>query len=463
NHVGFMKKIVLLIVLLLTFQYFTFSQESHLSDSLQNILKTAEEDSGKAALLIRICSEKWKYAEYAEAKKYADAALLLSGKIGFKNGVAEAYNQTGIVYWYVKDNLNALVCHQKALSLYEQSGNKTGISNVLNRMGHDYADMYNYPMALEYFEKALHLDEELDNQNGVSKNLDLIGFVYMKQSDFPKALDYYFKAAAIAEAIGSKRGISAVSHDIGEVYEKQNKLDEALKYALKGLTLALEIGEKHLIEEAYEGLEKIYLKMHNYQEAYNIRTRYDEIENFLRNTDNAGKIKQMQMEYEFDKKQVSDSLKIVKEKEIGEIKLQKLKAYTYMGFAAVAITILFLIFVYRSYSKQRMVNQKLKEAQQQLIRSEKMAAFGIMAKHVSHEILNPLNFMNNFSQISSDLTDEVIASTSEKEKEEITALIKENLTKIKEHGNRAAAIVSQLQELGNKGAAHEFFEKKKDS
>lgn len=458
-----MKKRLLLLITLNLFQHACFSQEQHFDDSLIIILKTAKEDSAKVKVLINICSEKWKYAEYAEAKKYADAALSLSEKIDFKNGVAEAYNQTGIVYWYVKDNLNALVCHQKALSLYKQSGNKTGISNVLNRMGHDYADMYNYPMALEYFEKALHLDEELNDQNGVSKNLDLIGFVYMRQSDFPKALDYYFKASAIAETIGSKRGISAVSHDIGEVYEKQNKLDEALTYASKGLVLALEIGEKHLIEEAYEGLEKIYLKMHNYQEAYTIRTKYDEIETFLRNTDNAGKIKQMQMEYEFDKTQVSDSIKIVKEKEIGEIKLQKLKAVTYIGFAAVIITILFLIFVYRSYSKQRIVNQKLKEAQQQLIRSEKMAAFGLMAKHVSHEILNPLNFMNNFSQISSDLTDEIIASANEKEKEEIAAMIKENLIKIKMHGKRAAAIVNQLQELSNKGAAHEFFEEKKKS
>jgi division protein CdvB (Snf7/Vps24/ESCRT-III family) len=46
----------------------------------------------------------------------------------------------------------------------------------------------------------------------------------------------------------------------------------------------------------------------------------------------------------------------------------------------------------------------------------------------------------------------------EKNKEEVTALIKENLLKINKHGKRAATIISQLQDHSNKGTAHEFFE-----
>ena len=380
-----MKKIFFLLIALFSFHQFSFSR-IELIDSLEAILKTSKEDTAKAGLLIAMCKEKWKYAEYADAKKYADDALVLSTKIGFKNGVAAAYNQTGIVFWYLKDNERALEYHIKALAMYDQTGNKEGISEIYNRMGHDYADMPDYPKALEWFRKAMELDAQLNNQSGVSKNLDLIGFVHMKLSDYPMALSYYFQALKIAEEIKSKRGIAALGHDIGEVYEKQNNLKEALRYATNGLSLALEIGEKHLIEEAYTGLENIYVKMRNYKDAYATRLKYDEIEVALSTADNAGKIKQMQMQYDFSNKQISDSLSTVQEKEIEKVKLQKQKALTYGGLAGIAVTIVLLFLVYRNYRKQRIANINLKSAQEQLVKSEKLAAYGLVAARVAHEI-----------------------------------------------------------------------------
>jgi tetratricopeptide (TPR) repeat protein/competence protein ComGC len=436
------------------------AQEQALSDSLHTILQTTKEDTVKISALIELCRTQCKQAEYAAAKKYADDALLLAQKISYTNGIAAAYNQMGIVFWYVKDNTSALVYHQKALDIYLQSNNAVGVSEVLNRMGHDYADLPDYTKALLFFKRALQLDKDIGSVIGVVKNTDLIGFVNMKLENYPEALKQYFAALELGEKIKNRRSISAACHDIGEVYEKQNKLNDALKFALRGLELALQEGEKHLIDEAYNGLEKIYVKRKEFKNAYDMRLKYDEIEIFLRSADNAGKIKQMQMEYAFDKKQVSDSLKIIKEKEIGKIKLQKQKAFTYIGFAAVIISILFLIFVYRSYNRQRIVNQKLKKTQEQLIKSEKMAAFGVMASRVSHEIQNPLNFVNNFSDVANDLVDDIIASTDQKDRMENALSLKETLKKINEHGKRAETIVKQLEEHSNKGTAHEFFEDK---
>ncbi len=50
---------------------------------------------------------------------------------------------------------------------------------------------------------------------------------------------------------------------------------------------------------------------------------------------------------------------------------------------------------------------QLKETQQQLVQSEKMAAFGVMASRIAHEILNPLNFVNNLTEISVELAQEL--------------------------------------------------------
>jgi signal transduction histidine kinase len=102
--------------------------------------------------------------------------------------------------------------------------------------------------------------------------------------------------------------------------------------------------------------------------------------------------------------------------------------------------------------------KKLEETQAQLIKSEKMAAFGIVATRVAHEIQNPLNFVINFSQLSEELVEEVISPTSEAEKSQNAELLKNNLNRIVENGNRASLIVKQLLEHNNKGTTHEYFE-----
>ena len=167
---------------------------------------------------------------------------------------------------------------------------------------------------------------------------------------------------------------------------------------------------------------------------------------------------QTKMQYEFDKKQTADSLKFAQEKEFAAVKLQKQKAITFGGFTGIAVTIVLLIFVYRNYSKQRMANKKLKEAQGQLIKSEKMAAFGMMASRVSHEIQNSLNFVNNFSELAEEMVNDIVKLNSEHERSETAKDLINNLKKIKHHGMRADAIVKQLQEHTNKGTAHEYFE-----
>ncbi len=87
-----------------------------------------------------------------------------------------------------------------------------------------------------------------------------------------------------------------------------------------------------------------------------------------------------------------------------------------------------------------------------------MVAFGTMASRVAHEIQNPLNFVNNFSDLSQELVHEIIHGESEKEKKEAAEALAENLRKINHHGQRVEDIVHKLQEHSRAGTAHEFFE-----
>lgn len=104
-------------------------------------------------------------------------------------------------------------------------------------------------------------------------------------------------------------------------------------------------------------------------------------------------------------------------------------------------------------SKMAQLTQQLQAAQQQLISQEKMASMGLLSAGIAHEIKNPLNFINNFSDVTVELLDELkkelakLNNVPAEVNDNIISIIEDvstNNKKISEHGKRAESIIKNM-------------------
>jgi len=147
-------------------------------------------------------------------------------------------------------------------------------------------------------------------------------------------------------------------------------------------------------------------------------------------------------------------------------------AFLAYGILAIGIVVLIVRFRSKQLKKEnRILEEKVSQrtaelnntiydltnTQSQLIHAEKMASLGELTAGIAHEIQNPLNFVNNFSDVSVDLLEEMneeIDTGNTEEVKYIAGDLKQNLEKINHHGQRASSIVKGMLEHSRVGDGH---------
>ncbi len=220
--------------------------------------------------------------------------------------------------------------------------------------------------------------------------------------------------------------------------------------ALKHLNLALQkfselkavdIKKKYLAE-----LLDFYTVTRSYDRYFVISKRLDSLNNDIDSS--LAPLKISSYETEQKESRQTDSLNVLKEEKAVQLAvLNKNKALLWASLAGILLISIALYFVYRQSQINKKTLKHLRNTQAQLVQSEKMASLGELTAGIAHEIQNPLNFVNNFSELNKELLAELNEEITKCNYEDVKAIAKdvsENEEKINHHGKRADAIVKGM-------------------
>jgi two-component system NtrC family sensor kinase len=410
----------------------------------------------------------------------ATEALAKSKEINFRKGEVRSkivlcvvYREKGDLPYAIEFGLDALRIAEKEQFPYEQIYSMVRVANI-------YISVRDIEKAISYLNKADELlktsyddyqwvvvhyflaiaYEQLNNLDAAEKQMKIYeaklqlfsdwhlvtsrlkANIAVKRNQLPLAIEYYRESYIQGMAEASLRETSTTCNAMASVFKKLGQVDSAIFYAKEGLRLGQQLDYKNRILAASSLLGDIYAET-DPKEA----VKYYKIASAAKDS-LYGVQKVLQLQSSTIKEQERQA-----EEEASRIAYQnKIKQWGLLGGIAVFLAV--ALILYRNNKLKQKTNKALeatladlRTTQSQLVHAEKMASLGELTAGIAHEIQNPLNFVNNFSDVNKELLSEMNSEIDKGNYDEVKSIAKDvtdNEEKINHHGKRADAIVKGM-------------------
>ena len=446
-------------------------------DKLKRELENAKDDSSKALIMTQL-AEAYRDRLKDSCFYYAQKALELSRRIDYPIGETKAL-LTLSHYFYTRGNLTqGLELGLKALAMAKKLGLRYDQAFAMIRIGNVYMGLKNYHEALKYFDQTRQLTKNSPDSFFYAVTFWRTADAYDKLNMIDSALFFAKIAEDTAKGMGNKLILNGIAHILGNAYAKKGNDQLALQYfrknqgALASVNLAAFYRNRGIIdsaiyyaERAYESSIRNSIKEMELSSAILLSSLYEskappKALHYLKIAMNA-----KDSLYGAEKVVAITSIAFKEKERENEIRMAQ-KDYQsnvkfYSLLAGMALVIIIALLLFRNIRNERKVNtlltqqkneiastlSELKTTQAQLIQSAKMASLGELTAGIAHEIQNPLNFVNNFSEVNKELLAEMNDEMDKGNLEEAKAIAKdvtENELKINHHGKRAGDIVKGM-------------------